>query len=217
MYKRQVEYGYSTDVLCLDADSQKAVHIMSILPTMNALTVEEGRMPEKFDECVVDTDFLSESQYKVGDTIVFSSGTDDALEYTLKTDSYKIVGAVSVSYTHLDVYKRQNLSGGVWAMLSIVLGNVWECSYKTVLLCAFISYMIIMQSRMKFLAFIPGAYIGCFITFAAEGNWRAVLPALVLGVILGWMTDVTSAKLYHWIGNGRSMQEESSLLPSEIK
>ena len=110
-----------------------------------------------------------------------------------------------------------NLSGVVWAMLSIVLGNVWECSYKTVLLCAFISYMIIMQSRMKFLAFIPGAYIGCFITFAAEGNWRAVLPALVLGVILGWMTDVTSTKLYHWIGNGRSMQEESSLLPSEIK
>ena len=91
----KVEYGYSTDVLCLDADSQKAVHIMSILPTMNALTVEEGRMPEKFDECVVDTDFLSESQYKVGDTIVFSSGTDDALEDTLKTYSYKIVGAVS--------------------------------------------------------------------------------------------------------------------------
>lgn len=93
-----------------------------------------------------------------------------------------------------------NLSGVVWAMVSIVLGRVWDFPYVTVLLCAFISYMIIMQAKIKKLAFIPGAYIGCFVTFAAEGNWKGILPAMILGPVLGWLTDITTAKLYEMVG-----------------
>ena len=58
---KKVEYGYSIDALCQANDSQQAVHIMSILPSMNLLTVEEGRLPEKKDECAVDVDYLSAS------------------------------------------------------------------------------------------------------------------------------------------------------------
>ena len=91
----KVEYGYSTDALCLANDSQQAVHIMSILPTMNLLTVEEGRLPEKKDECVVDVDYLGTSGYRIGDKITFTSGTDDAITDILSTDTFTIVGTVS--------------------------------------------------------------------------------------------------------------------------
>lgn len=91
----KVEYGYSVDALCLANDSQQAVHIMSILPTMNLLTVEEGRLPEKSNECVVDVDYLGTSGYKIGDRITFISGTDDDITDTLSTDTFTIVGTVS--------------------------------------------------------------------------------------------------------------------------
>lgn len=92
---KKVEYGYSMDALCMANDSQQAVHIMSILPTMNVLTVEEGRLPEKADECVVDADYLGGSGYEIGDQITFTSGTGDEITDTLSTDTFTIVGSVS--------------------------------------------------------------------------------------------------------------------------
>lgn len=92
---QKVECGYSLDALCLAQDSQQAVHIMSILPTMNEVTVESGRLPEKADECVMDADFLEMSGYEVGDKITFYSGTDDEITDTLVTDTFTIVGTAS--------------------------------------------------------------------------------------------------------------------------
>ena len=91
----RAEYGYSVDALCLANDSQQAVHIMSILQDMNLLTVEEGRLPEKKDECVVDVDYLGTSGYRIGDQITFTSGTDDAIRDSLAVDTFTIVGTVS--------------------------------------------------------------------------------------------------------------------------
>lgn len=93
----EVEGGYSTDVLCEINDSQKVLHMMSILPSMNQLTVSEGRLPEKEGECLVDQDFLEGTGYKVGDTIKLESGNDDPLSDTVKHDTYKIVGIGSSS------------------------------------------------------------------------------------------------------------------------
>lgn len=90
-----VETGYSVDVLCTSGESQVALHVMSMLPTMNALKVEEGRLPENTKECVVDADFLHESEYEIGDQITFLSGTDDGLSDTLQSDTYTIVGSAS--------------------------------------------------------------------------------------------------------------------------
>ena len=91
----KVEYGYSVDALCLANDSRQAVHIMSILPSMNLLNVEEGRLPEKKDECAVDVDYLAASGYKIGDKITVTSGTDDAITESLSVDTFTIVGTVS--------------------------------------------------------------------------------------------------------------------------
>lgn len=92
---KAVEPGYSTDALCSVYDSKKVVHITSILPSMNEITVEEGRLPKKADECLVDVDFITSSEYKIGDQITFTSGTEDDIKDTLKTDTFTIVGTAS--------------------------------------------------------------------------------------------------------------------------
>ena len=58
-----VEAGYSTDALCAGTESQAVLHIMSMLPSMNELTLEEGRLPEKPDECAVDADLLAKDGF----------------------------------------------------------------------------------------------------------------------------------------------------------
>lgn len=90
-----VEGGYSVDAVCATDDSQAVVHIMSLLPNLNQVTVEEGHLPKSEKECVVDVDFLKSSGYSIGDEITFSSGKKSALTETLETDTYTIVGAVS--------------------------------------------------------------------------------------------------------------------------
>lgn len=87
-----VEGGYSKDVLCPVGDNEKVVHMLSKEKNFNQVSVVEGRLPEKAGECLVDEDFLSYTDMKVGDTVTFHSGDGEALTDSLVTDTYKIVG-----------------------------------------------------------------------------------------------------------------------------
>ena len=87
-----VEGGYSKDVLCPVGDNEKVVHMLSMQKNFDQVSVVEGRLPEKAGECLVDEDFLSYTDMKVGDTVTFHSGDGEALTDSLVTDTYKIVG-----------------------------------------------------------------------------------------------------------------------------
>lgn len=91
----KAEAGYSVDALCTEGDNQIVMHVMSLLPSMNQVQVENGRLPEKSDECVVDADFLSKSTLKIGDRVTLSRGTDKPVTDSLKEDTFTIVGSVS--------------------------------------------------------------------------------------------------------------------------
>lgn len=91
----KAEAGYSVDALCTEGDNQIVMHVMSLLPSMNQVQVENGRLPEKSYECVVDADFLSKSTLKIGDRVTLSSGTDKPVTDSLKEDTFTIVGSVS--------------------------------------------------------------------------------------------------------------------------
>ncbi len=80
--------GYSGDFLQEVGDEQKALHVMSLTEGMNEPTVTTGRLPKKAGECLVD----DESDFKVGDEIHLSSGTEDAVTDSLTTDTLKVVG-----------------------------------------------------------------------------------------------------------------------------
>ena len=87
-----VEGGYSKDVLCPVGDNEKVVHMLSMQKNFDQVSLVKGRLPEKAGECLVDEDFLSYTDLKVGDTVTFHSGDGEALTDSLVTDTYKIVG-----------------------------------------------------------------------------------------------------------------------------
>ena len=87
-----VEGGYSKDVICPVGDNEKVVHMLSMQKNFDQVSLVEGRLPEKAGECLVDEDFLSYTDLKVGDTVTFHSGDGEALTDSLVTDTYKIVG-----------------------------------------------------------------------------------------------------------------------------
>ena len=93
-----VRGGYSADVLCSTEEAQLVVRMMSAYEDINKITVKQGRMPEKKDECLADERFLSLSGYKIGDTISVKSGTDDDIADTLAVTEYKIVGSGTTAY-----------------------------------------------------------------------------------------------------------------------
>lgn len=89
------EGGYFVDALCSDGDNQIVAHVMGLMAEMNQVQLEEGRLPEVADECVIDVDYLEESSLEIGDQVTFSSGTDDEITDTLSTDTFTITGTVS--------------------------------------------------------------------------------------------------------------------------
>ena len=59
------------------------MHVMSLLPSMNQMQMEDGRFPKNEKECVVDARFLERSSLKIGDEIQVSSGTEDSITETI--------------------------------------------------------------------------------------------------------------------------------------
>ena len=72
------EGSYATDVLCTIRGNQVAVHVMALQDKMNQVQLEDGRLPEKENECVIDADYLDGKNLKIGDKITLSSGTSDS-------------------------------------------------------------------------------------------------------------------------------------------
>lgn len=87
------EPGYMTDVLCSVGTEQKVLHLESISETLNQLTADEGRLPEKAGELFVDIEFLDRFGYQIGDEITFF--TEEEKELPLKRTTFTIVGAGS--------------------------------------------------------------------------------------------------------------------------
>ncbi len=132
-----VEGGYSVDALCQVYDSKKVVHIFSMPSTLNKVRVEEGRMPSNSRECLVDAEFMKSSGYRIGDEITFSSGTNQKITDTLKSDTYTIVGSASspcyISYGRGNsLIGTGNISGYICVQEEAFLLEVYTELYATV-------------------------------------------------------------------------------------
>ncbi len=83
---------YTKDYLCEAEDRVVVTKTMSMTNQINQFRVKEGRYPEKYNECLVDSGFLEASGYKLGDTIRLKTGTEEKVKDMLATDSFLIVG-----------------------------------------------------------------------------------------------------------------------------
>ncbi|MDX2319238.1 MAG: DUF1097 domain-containing protein [Moritella sp.] len=86
-----------------------------------------------------------------------------------------------------------NLSGVFWAWLAIS-GSGWvDTPLLGYLLTGVVTSMMCLQASYSKLAFIPGAFIGCCITFAMGGDVTAIIPPLLLGGLLGYSMTLLTA------------------------
>ncbi|PKH05254.1 DUF1097 domain-containing protein [Moritella sp. Urea-trap-13] len=86
-----------------------------------------------------------------------------------------------------------NLSGVFWAWLAITGSGFVETPLLGYLLTGIVTSAMCLQASYSKLAFIPGAFIGCCITFAMAGDVHAIIPPLLLGGLLGYgMTQLTA-------------------------
>ena len=76
---------------------------MSMLPTMNQIDLAEGRLPETAGECLVDADFLKNSDYKVGrsDSASFRKRMRRLSDTFERRDLIRLWGADSSPCYHL--------------------------------------------------------------------------------------------------------------------
>ena len=66
---KKVEPGYMTDVLCGTDESMDVLHMETIPETLNKVTLETGRLPQKAGECFLDSEYAAAEGYQVGDIL----------------------------------------------------------------------------------------------------------------------------------------------------
>lgn len=94
----QVECGYSADVFFNTDTEQRIIHLMSISPSMDNITLKKGRMPETEKECLADEKMLGEgSGLEIGDAVTFTAENRDIGDI-LATDTFVIVGTCTSPY-----------------------------------------------------------------------------------------------------------------------
>ncbi|MEN8434265.1 DUF1097 domain-containing protein [Clostridium septicum] len=89
-----------------------------------------------------------------------------------------------------------NVSGIFWAVIIIKLSVLLNISHAGAIMTGIVTFAMCYQSRIKYFTFIPGTFMGCFTTCAANGNWQSVLPSMVFGTVLGVLCESTGKRLY---------------------
>lgn len=49
--------------------------------------------------------------------------------------------------------------------------------------------LIVLMGAVKWLAFVPGIFVGCYSTFAIDGDWLLLGLSLLAGAVLGLLCD----------------------------
>ncbi len=79
------------------------------------------------------------------------------------------------------------LSGVAWAQLiihsSALMPHLEIASYA---ITGVVAFLMCMQAKSLLLSFVPGTFIGACATFAGQGDWRLVVPSLIVGLIFGF-------------------------------
>ena len=91
------EGGYSTEELAVFEDDELIINVFSPCDDINRMSVTQGRMPEKADECFMDDGFMLAKGYELGDTVTLTSEDGEEPE-SLKGDTFTIVGSGTWSW-----------------------------------------------------------------------------------------------------------------------
>ncbi|MCL1139260.1 DUF1097 domain-containing protein [Shewanella pneumatophori] len=88
-----------------------------------------------------------------------------------------------------------NLSGVFWGWLIISGSSFFVSPLFGYIFTAIATSAMCLQASYQKLAFIPGAFIGCCITFAMGGDVAAIIPPLLIGAVLGYSMSLLTGQL----------------------
>jgi hypothetical protein len=105
-----------------------------------------------------------------------------------------------------------NLSGVAWALVIIKGSSMFDAEIVGYIMTAIVSFMMCIQAKRTWLAYIPGTFIGACATFAANGDWQIVIPSLLLGGLFGFSMKTSGLWLSSMLTNTNksSAMSESS-------
>ncbi len=92
------EGAHITDFICLANSNEIVTKVLAMPESINDVKVNEGRYPEKYNECVASREFLEASGFKIGDYVTLLTGTNEKIFDTLAAETYQIVGVGATSY-----------------------------------------------------------------------------------------------------------------------
>lgn len=122
--------AYQIDALVSDGgDEERVGRVHSLTENVNQVSLKEGRLPEKDNECVVDASFYDGSA--IGKTVAIADGNDSATLDALNQHELKIVGVVeSPLYMRMGRYSSEIGSGEV-EVIYYVKPEVFTSEYYT--------------------------------------------------------------------------------------
>lgn len=89
-----------------------------------------------------------------------------------------------------------NMTGVFWAMVIIHASQYASLEILGYVITAIVAFLMCIQAKQSLLTYIPGTFIGCCATFAAAGNWKLVIPSLILGGIFGYLMKASGLWLH---------------------
>lgn len=104
-----------------------------------------------------------------------------------------------------------NLSGVFWGWLIISASSFFVSPLMGYIFTGIATAAMCLQASYQRLAFIPGAFIGCCITFAMGADIAAIIPPLLLGAVLGYSMSLLTGQLINFT------QKMQGTLETEMK
>lgn len=125
--------SHTKDAIFNDGKHEAVLRLHEINDGMNNIIIIDGRMPEKYNEIVVEDGINFKTDFKVGDKIKLKLETDDT---SIKTDELEIVGIViSPEYLNNNQVTQSrgntNIGNGQVAYYSYALKDLFNLDYYT--------------------------------------------------------------------------------------
>lgn len=144
---------FYNDFFAVTGDEKYTVKVQSLPEDISKLQIVDGRMPEKANECIVDSYLLDNDKCKIGDVISVESGTDIPAEMLISETEYKVVGSYkNLYYLQVDRGTTELGSGKISGLIAVKKENFNSSVYSE-------AYLTIKEAKAEVLR--TNAYSTC--------------------------------------------------------
>ena len=119
------------------------------------------------------------------------AGTDTLGHIAANVEEFKIPNLQKLGIANL-----KDLAGVLCGMTIITLSKFSPVFGNLGIWCGIITFVMCIIAKSEWFDFCPGTFMGCFTTFAADGNWSVLAISLVIGAFLGLACEYGGNWLY---------------------